>query len=134
MKATIVKAIAVVTVVIASVMNSNVYAGNKYVVNYETTGEQIVSKTVYLNEGFLTHHAKYDYTYNEQGQMTEQVAYKWNSKSQEWMPSHKATFTYADNGTASTIEFKKADKTADWILVQNISFNQPAILMADTSK
>ncbi len=134
MKATVIKAIAVVVVVIASVMNTNVYAGNKYVVNYETVGEQIVSRTVYRNDGSLTRHAKYNYAYNEQGQMIEQVTYKWDSDSQAWKPCHKATFTYADNGTASTVEYKKSEKSTEWILVQNINFSQPTILMADSGK
>lgn len=134
MKATVVKAIAVVAVIIASVMNSNVQAGNKYVVNYETVGEQIVSKTVYANNGTLTPHAKYEYTYNEQGQMTEQISYNWDSRSKAWKPCYKTTFAYNADGTASTVEYKMAKKDAGWILAQNISFGQPANLMASTGK
>ncbi len=99
MKTAFVKTIALVAMLVAGSATSNLRAeDDRYVVNYETVNEQVVSKTVYLNDGGLQPYLKYNFAYNKDGKVSEQEVLKWDSHKQQWAPNYKQSYTYTDHG------------------------------------
>ena len=76
------KAVVMLAVVMASVMNFFASASNptQYVKNEEMTGELITAKTIFKNEdGHLFRHLRYTYTYDNENRVTSKEASKWDS-------------------------------------------------------
>ena len=76
------KAVVMLAVVMASVMNFSASASNptQYVKNEEMTGELMTAKTIFKNEdGRLYRHLRYTYTYDTENRVTSKEASKWDS-------------------------------------------------------
>ena len=100
MKATVFsKAVVMVVVVMASVMNFSASAVNsaKYVTNDEMTGELMTAKTIFRNEdGHLFRHLRYTYTYDNENRVVSKEASKWDSTKATWVPYFKLDVEYTD--------------------------------------
>ena len=94
------KAVVMLAVVMASVMNFSASAINptQYVTNNEMTGELITAKNIFRNEdGHLFRHLRYTYTYDNENRVTSKEASKWNSEKEAWVPYFKLDVEYSDN-------------------------------------
>ena len=94
------KAVVMLAVVMASVMNFSASASNptQYVKNEEMTGELITAKTIFKNEdGRLYRHLRYTYTYDTENRVTSKEASKWDSSKEAWVPYFKMDVFYANN-------------------------------------
>ena len=94
------KAVVMVAVVMASVMNFSASASNptQYVKNEEMTGELMTAKTIFKNEdGRLYRHLRYTYTYDTENRVTSKEASKWDSSKEAWVPYFKMDVSYANN-------------------------------------
>ena len=93
------KAVVMVAVVMASVMNFSASASNptQYVKNEEMTGELMTAKTIFKNEdGHLFRHLRYTYTYDNENRVTSKEASKWDSSKETWVPYFKMDVSYAN--------------------------------------
>lgn len=93
------KAVVMVAVVMASVMNFTASAMNptQYVTNDEMTGELVTAKNIYRNEdGHLFRHLRYTYTYDNENRVTSKEASKWDSVKEAWVPYFKLNVEYTD--------------------------------------
>ena len=91
------KAVVMVAVVMASVMNFSASAGNatEFVKNEEMTGEVMTAKTIYRNEdGFLFRHLHYTFTYDSENRVTSKEAAKWDNTKEAWIPYFKMNVEY----------------------------------------
>lgn len=94
------KAVVMVAVVMASVMNFSVSAMNptEFVTNNEMTGEVITAKNIYRNEdGHLYRHLRYTYTYDNENRVISKEAAKWDSVKEVWTPYFKMNVEYSAN-------------------------------------
>ena len=94
------KAVVMVAVVMASVMNFSASASNptQYVKNEEMTGELMTAKTIFKNEdGHLFRHLRYTYTYDNENRVTSKEASKWDSSKETWVPYFKMDVSYTNN-------------------------------------
>ena len=106
------KAVVMLAVVMASVMNFSASASNptQYVKNEEMTGELMTAKTIFKNEdGRLYRHLRYTYTYDtenrvtskdthdEKGRVSAKEILKWDSSKEAWVPYFKMDVFYANN-------------------------------------
>ena len=94
------KAVVMLAVVMASVMNFSASASNptQYVKNEEMTGELMTAKTIFKNEdGRLYRHLRYTYTYDTENRVTSKEASKWDSSKEAWVPYFEMDVFYANN-------------------------------------
>ena len=94
------KAVVMLAVVMASVMNFSASASNptQYVKNEEMTGELMTAKTIFKNEdGRLYRHLRFTYTYDTENRVTSKEASKWDSSKEAWVPYFKMDVFYANN-------------------------------------
>lgn len=94
------KAVVMLAVVMASVMNFSANASNptQYVKNEEMTGELMTAKTIFKNEdGHLFRHLRYTYTYDNENRVTSKEASKWDSSKEAWVPYFKMDVSYTNN-------------------------------------
>ena len=94
------KAVVMLAVVMASVMNFSASAVNptQYVTNDEMIGEMITAKNIFRNEdGHLFRHLRYTYTYDNENRVTSKEASKWNSEKEAWVPYFKLDVEYSGN-------------------------------------
>ncbi len=97
------KAVVMMVVVMASVMNFSVSASNptQYVKNKEMTGELMTAKTIFKNEdGRLFRHLRYTYTYDNENRVISKEASKWDSVKEAWVPYFKMNVEYNNNEIA----------------------------------
>ena len=94
------KAVVMLAVVMASVMNFSASASNptQYVKNEEMTGELMTAKIIFKNEdGHLYRHLRYTYTDDTENRVTSKEASKWDSSKEAWVPYFKMDVFYANN-------------------------------------
>ena len=94
------KAVVMLAVVMASVMNFSASASNptQYVKNEEMTGELMTAKIIFKNEdGHLYRHLRYTYTYDTENRVTSKEASKWDSSKEAWVPYFKMDVFNANN-------------------------------------
>lgn len=75
--------------------------GNEYVYNTEGSANVVTSKVVYKkseNGKYLSHHLKYNYTYDEQQRLVKKEALKWNLYSEKWEKSYCLNYIYDASG------------------------------------
>lgn len=94
MKATLLKAVVCVTLVFAGVLNADLKAQDKFVTNDVMTGEQVTSKIIYRYDNVLYRYLKYDFKYDNQNNMVEKEAFKWNASTENWVPYYKINVAY----------------------------------------
>lgn len=93
----ILKAVVMVAVVMASVLNFSANAMNPtdYVKNEEMSGELVTARTIFRNEdGYLFRHLRYTYSYDNENRVISKEASKWDSVKEAWIPYFKLDIEY----------------------------------------
>ena len=93
----ILKAVVMVAVVMASVLNFSANAMNPtdYVKNEEMSGELVTARTIFRNEdGYLFRHLRYTYGYDNENRVISKEATKWDSVKEAWVPYFKLDIEY----------------------------------------
>lgn len=80
-----------------------------------------MSETVYkMNEGILTNFEKYNYKYNDQKQVVENILQKWDASKGEWRNNMCIKYQYNEEST--TIQYYKWNESKkDYILVPQMT-------------
>lgn len=92
------KAVALVAIMVASVLNSEVKAQDGFITNQVMNGELVASKTIFKQEGsYLQRHMQYTFTYDDQNRLISKEASKWDGAKDAWVPYFKMTYQYSDN-------------------------------------
>ena len=82
------KAVVMLAVVMASVMNFSASASNP--TQY--------ARTIFKNEdGHLFRHLRYTYTYDNENRVTSKEASKWDSSQEAWVPYFKMDVSYTNS-------------------------------------
>ena len=133
------KAVVMVAVVMASVMNFSASAMNptEFVTNNEMTGEVITAKNIYRNEdGHLYRHLRYTYTYDNENRVISKEAAKWDSVKEVWTPYFKMNVEYSANEvTVDYARWNDRSKTYNSnveIAVYALNDNNASLLLAST--
>ena len=93
----ILKAVVMVAVVMASVLNFSANAMNPtdYVKNEEMSGELVTARTIFRNEdGYLFRHLRYTYGYDNENRVISKEASKWDSVKEAWVSYFKLDIEY----------------------------------------
>ena len=96
----ILKAVVMVAVVMASVMNFSASAVNptSYVRNEEMSGNVMTARTIFVNEGgCLYRHLRYTFTYDHENRVVNKEAFKWDTTKETWVPYFNMDVEYRDN-------------------------------------
>ena len=111
-------------VVIAFVANLTVFAeewDNNLIYNAEEVNGVKVSETVYKKDGnMLTNYMKYNYKYDANNQMTENMSQKWNGMKNRWENDQCIRYIY-DNKSVTTEYYKWNNKKKDFILIPEMT-------------
>ena len=97
------KAVVMVVVVLASVMNFSASAMNPagYVKNEEVSNGLTTAKTIFRNEnGYLFRHLRYTYSYDNENRVTCKEASKWDRVKEAWVPYFRLNVEYTGNEVA----------------------------------
>ena len=94
---------------------------NNLIYNAEEVNGVKVSETVYKRDGnMLTNYMKYNYKYDANNQMTENMSQKWNSIKNYWENSLCIRYIY-DNKSITTEYYKWNNKKKDFILIPEMT-------------
>ena len=116
-KITLVAAIAWITNVTISAATLE----NNLIYNAEEINGVKVSETVYKMDGnMLTNYMKYNYKYDENQQMTENMSQKWNSSKKRWENDLCIRYIY-DNKSITTEYYKWNSKQKDFVLIPEMT-------------
>lgn len=111
-------------VVIAFVANLTVFAeewDNNLIYNAEEVNGVKISETVYKKDGnMLTNYMKYNYKYDANNQMTENMSQKWNGMKNRWENDLCIRYIY-DNKSVTTEYYKWNNKKKDFILIPEMT-------------
>lgn len=114
----------VIAVVIAFIANVTIYAStpdNNLIYNAEEVNGMKVAETVYKMDGnMLTNYMKYNYKYDENKQMTENLSQKWNNVKNRWDNDLCIRYTY-DNKSITTEYYKWNAKKKTFVLVPEMT-------------
>ena len=114
----------VVVLVITFVASLSTYAAkmnNNLIYNAEEVDGVKVAETVYkMDNNLLTKYMKYNYKYDENNQMTENLSQKWNAESNSWVNDLKICYTY-DNKSVTTEYYKWNSKKGTFILIPDMT-------------
>lgn len=83
---------------------------NDFAYNVEMDDQVVTSQMVYKKSEsgkLLSHHLKYNYTYDAQGCLTRKEVMKWNGTSNQWDHSHCLYYVYGQSGFS--IEYVRWD-------------------------
>ncbi|MDO4163023.1 MAG: DUF3836 domain-containing protein [Bacteroides sp.] len=109
------KALVVMAVVMVSGINFTASAANptEYVKNEVMDGNRVAQRTIYKNnEGYLTRHLLYTFTYDDENRVTIKQASKWDSINEAWVPYFKMEVNYsADSVTVDYALWDARSKT-----------------------
>lgn len=111
-------------VVVAFVANLTISAeewDNNLIYNAEEVNGVKVSETVYKRDGnMLTNYMKYNYKYDAENQMTENMSQKWNSERNRWENDLCIRYIY-DNKSITTEYYKWNSKKNDFVLIPEMT-------------
>ena len=94
---------------------------NQLIYNTEEVNGVKVSETVYKMDGkTLTQFMKYNYKYDANQQMTENLSQKWDASANTWVNNLKICYTY-DNKGMTTEYYKWNAKKSTFILVPEMT-------------
>lgn len=114
----------VIAVVIAFIANVTIYAStpdNNLIYNAEEVNGMKVAEIVYKMDGnMLTNYMKYNYKYDENKQMTENLSQKWNSTKNRWDNDLCIRYTY-DSKSITTEYYKWNAKKKTFVLVPEMT-------------
>lgn len=113
-----------IVAVIAFAANLTVSAtvwDNNLIYNAEEVNGMKVAETVYKKDGnTLTNYMKYNYKYNADNQMTENMSQKWNSIKNRWENDMCIRYIY-ENKSVTTEYYKWNAKKKDFILIPEMT-------------
>ena len=111
----------IVTVFIANATISAAKLNNNLIYNAEEVDGVKVAETVYkMDNNLLTKYMKYNYKYDENNQMTENLSQKWNAENNSWVNDLKICYTY-DNKSVTTEYYKWNSKKGTFILIPEMT-------------
>lgn len=94
---------------------------NNLIYNAEEVNGVKVSETVYKMDGTtLTNYMKYNYKYNANQQMTENMSQKWNSAKKRWENDLCIRYIY-DSKSVTTEYYKWNNKKKDFVLIPEMT-------------
>lgn len=94
---------------------------NNLIYNAEEVNGIKVAETVYKKDGnTLTNYMKYNYKYNENNQMTENMSQKWNSRKNCWENDLCIRYIY-DSKSVTTEYYKWNARKNDFILIPEMT-------------
>ena len=116
------KAVALVTLMIASVLNSEIKAQDEFITNKVMNGELVASKTIFKQEGsYLHRYMQYTFAYDDQNRLVSKEASKWDGTKGTWAPYFKITFQYSDNEIITNYaRWNKSHKAYDEAIQKNV--------------
>ena len=113
-----------IVVVIAFIANVTIYAStpdNNLIYNAEEVDGLKVAETVYkMNGNMLTNYMKYNYKYDTNKQMTENISQKWNNTKSRWENDLCIRYTY-DNKSITTEYYKWNARKKTFVLVPEMT-------------
>lgn len=101
----------ILTVLFLLAGNIAIQAASAKTYMYDTKEEngKVISKVVFVQEnGLLNREVMYEFSYNNDGKVSEKKAFRWNEKTNEWTPYYLMTYQYTDDTIQS--EYKIWDK------------------------
>ena len=106
MKALVVSVVIVMTTVFNAFSNGNL---TQFAYNTTTDGEKVESQTVYTvkNGKYLQQHLKYNYTYDDKGNVSQKEVLKWNEITKVFEKQYCLNITY--NAQETSIEYTAWD-------------------------
>lgn len=111
----------IVTVFIANATISAAKLNNNLIYNAEEVNGVKVSETVYkMDNNMLTKYMKYNYKYDENNQMTENLSQKWNAEDNCWTNDLKIRYTY-DSKSVTTEYYKWNGKKNEFMLIPEMT-------------
>lgn len=118
----LVKSLFVVTLLFMTQLTvSAVTNNNNLIYNAEEVNGVKVSETVYkMEDNMLTNYMKYNYKYDANLQMTENLSQKWNSNKNTWENHMCIRYTY-NNKSVITEYYKWNSKKKEFILVPEMT-------------
>ena len=124
MKASILsKSILVLAVMFLCNLAMSAASPREYMYDTKEENGKIVSKVIFLNDnGLLSKEFKYEFSYNENGKVSEKTAYRWNESKETWVPYYQTIYTYnVETGEINTTYGMWNQKKKDFSLnVQNL--------------
>lgn len=117
-----IKTLLVITVVFFANLNLSARSSeNNLIYNAEEVNGVKVSETVYKMDGStLTQYMKYNYKYDANHQMTENLSQRWDSVDNRWINNLKICYTY-DNKSITTEYYKWNPKKEVFVLVPEMT-------------
>ncbi len=80
---------------VAFCLSAHAASPKNYLYDTKEENGKITSKVVFLQEeGLLSKQVKYEFTYNEAGKVAEKKAYRWDKRSEDWLPYYLITYQY----------------------------------------
>ena len=111
----------IVTVFIANATISAAKLNNNLIYNAEEVDGVKVAETVYkMDNNLLTKYMKYNYKYNENNQMTENLSQKWNAENNCWVNDLKICYSN-DSKRITTEYYKWNSKKGEFILIPDMT-------------
>ena len=106
MKTLVVSVVIVMTSVFNAFSNGNL---TQFAYNTTTDGEKVESQTVYTvkNGKYLQQHLKYNYTYDDKGNVSQKEVLKWNEITKVFEKQYCLNITY--NAQETSIEYTASD-------------------------
>lgn len=111
----------IVTVFITNATISAAKLNNNLIYNAEEVNGVKVAETVYkMDNNMLTKYMKYNYKYDENNQMTENLSQKWNAEDNCWTNDLKIRYTY-DSKSVTTEYYKWNGKKNEFMLIPEMT-------------
>ena len=107
MKALVVSVVIAMTTVFNAFSNGNL---TQFAYNTTTDGEKVESQTVYTtvkNGKYLQQHLKYNYTYDDKGNVSQKEVLKWNEITKVFEKQYCLNITY--NAQETSVEYTAWD-------------------------
>ena len=124
MKASILsKSILVLAVMFLCNLAMSAASPREYMYDTKEENGKVISKVIFLNDnGLLSKEFKYEFSYNENGKVSEKTAYRWTESKETWVPYYQTIYTYnVETGEINTTYGMWNQKKKDFSLnVQNL--------------
>ena len=111
----------IVTIFITNATISAKNLDNNLIYNAEEVNGVKVAETVYkMSNNMLTKYMKYNYKYDANNQMTENLSQRWNEDNNCWTNDLKICYTY-DKKSVTTEYYKWNKKKNEFILIPSMT-------------
>lgn len=117
------KSILVLAVIFLCNLAVSAASPREYLYDTKEENGKIISKVVFLkSNGLLNREVKYEFSYYENGKVSEKKAYRWDNRKSDWVPYYLTTYTYNEQtGEIMTVYGMWDKKKKDFSLnIQNL--------------